>query len=203
MSDYTKTELEDLIRNFVARTLCNEVSDGQCFTLCYILSVYLSIHNILHSIKSGIVTTTTTKGIGHYIVTLKDNVCDIDPTAQQIDPTNPQVLIQEKLYPDSEFPEIEFDEVYEYWEYPLLHDGCKKPIQPDVLRNLNPQMLEKENQKIDIIPYLRILIRAHSVLEEEIFKLELKSQQTNQEFVKLFFEKINKIITQNKEITLQ
>ena len=198
MFDYSKTNRENLIRNFVAKTLDDEVPDNKCFTVCYILSVYLSIYNIPHLIKSGNVMTAT-KNIGHYIITFKNNEGEIDPTAQQIDTTNPQVLIQEKLYIDSTFIEIEFDKTYEDWEYLLLHDGFKKPFPPEVLQNLTPQMLEIENQKIDIIPYLRILIKAYYIFKEEIFELECKGQQAHQEFVSQFFEKTNNIAIQNKD----
>ena len=183
---YSNIDHEKHIRNFVAEILENETPDKKCFTVCYILSVYLSIYNISHVIKSGNVKTSTDE-IGHYIVTLKHNKIDIDPTAQQIDMTNPPVLIQEGLYNDDNFTEIEFEKAYEEWEYRLINDGLRKPLPTEVLQNLAPEISEIQRQRIDIIPYLRILVKAYYAFKKVVSELESKGQQVNQEFVNYFF----------------
>lgn len=197
------TDIENLIRTFVAKTLDDEVPDNKCFIMCYILSVNLDFHYIQHTIKSGMIRPATKKDdIPHYIITFKDNEDKvIDPTSKQIDPTNPQVLIQKMQDPYLKFTEIEFASVYEKWEYRLLHNGFKEQLPVEVLQYLSPEQLklEKENEKIDIIPYLRILIRAHSVFKEKILELERKGQRFQSSKVNSFFERVNKVVMQNKD----
>lgn len=197
MFNYTNIDYEKHIRSFVAEILENETPDNKCFTVCYVLSVYLSIYNISHVIKSGNVKTLTDE-IGHYIVTLKLNKVDIDPTAQQIDKTNPQVLIQEGLYNDANFTEIKFEKAYDEWEYRIINDGSKKPLPTEVLQNVAPEISEIENIRIDIIPYLRILIKAYYAFKRVVSELDSNEQHVNLEFVNYFFEKTNNIFIQNK-----
>lgn len=197
MFTYSNIDYEKHIQSFVAEIHENETPDKKCFTVCYVLSVYLSIYNISHVIKSGNVKTSTNE-IGHYIVTLKHNEVDIDPTAQQIEKNNPPVLIQKGLYNDANFTPIEFGKAYEDWEYRLVNDGLKKPLPTEVLQNVAPEISEIEDQRIDIIPYLRILIKAYYAFKRVVSELESQGQQVNQEFVNCFFEKTNNIFIQNK-----
>src|SRR5690349_14013260 len=144
MLNYLKNDRENLIKNFVAKVLKDEVPDNKCFVVCYVLSMYLTLYNIEHILKSGSISTST-KRLGHYIIAIKNDNVDVDPTAQQILRTNPQVLIEEKLYPTSNFTEIEINKIYKVWEYPLFKNGSKKPLPKEVLQDLSPQMLEIEN----------------------------------------------------------
>jgi hypothetical protein len=179
MSENLDFDLKNSIRDFVNKTLDEENPKEKCFTMCYILSVYLTIFEIEHSIKSGFI-----KGIGHYIITLKSGLC-IDPTAKQINEDYDKVLIKEKLYDEYTLYEIDFDEIYQKWEYPLLNNGLKP--------------LENENSSIDIIPYLKILYRSYLIIKEIIKNQETKGLQIQNIFIKDYIEKTKKIISENKE----
>jgi len=153
-----------LITKFVDDVLADEEPDNNCFIMCYTLSLYLSIYDIQHTIKSGNVNTPT-KNIPHYVIALNNEEI-IDPTAKQIDENNPKVLIGEMPPNYEDFKVRNNDEAYDDFEYQLLNDGAKKPLQDMYLRNLNPKDIEVENKRVDIVPYLRIFIRSACILKE-------------------------------------
>jgi hypothetical protein len=189
-SKMTNQNIEN-IKNFVAKTLVKEEPHHKCLTMCYILSVYMDIYNIKHVIKSGVVET-----IGHYIIALKNNDYKIvDPTAKQINRRNPRVLIQKKEHPYSEFNEIKLKDRYDEWEYLLLHDGFKKPMPTIILQNSVPD----DVIKIEIVPYIRILLRAYLIFKELTSELEQIGVEFPAKTVNQYFKRFEKIANKNKD----
>lgn len=205
MVKQTYQDMKNHIITFVDKTLDKEVPNKKCFTMCYILSVYLDIRDIPHTIKRGRIRPATKKeDITHYIITFKDNedTVVIDPTVQQIVPTYPQKILIEKMQkPYLPFNEINFDEAYKDWDFLLHHDGIIKQHYVEDSPYPIPEKFKKniENTKIDLIPYIRILLRAYSVFKEEIIELERKRQRFQSRTVNSFFELVKKVIIKNED----
>lgn len=166
-------KLKNITEEFVSYILGDLISDKMCFTVCYPLSLYLTNNGYENIIKSGWYNS-----IPHYVISLKNSdEIIIDPTIQQFDIIEPQVLITSLQVAEEykDFGEIIFKDVLSEWLYPLMNNGSRKLLPRELLANLTPQVKKKYLTPIDIIPLLTISDRAARILQKDTNQsLEIK-----------------------------